>query len=162
MYDGKILQLYVDDVETYNGIKTKREFVAHHGGAAILFFQNNKILLERQFRYAYKEEVWEIPAGKLEKDEDPKEAAIRELEEETGYKANKIENLGVIYPSVGYTNEKIYLYAVSDAYKTSTNFDKDEFIESAFFSIEEVKQMIQDGTIKDTKTICALFYYLNR
>ncbi len=110
VYEGKVVTLKVDTVLCPNGNESKREIVTHNGGAAVLLVLDGKILLERQFRYAYNEIIYEIPAGKLEKNENPRSAAIRELEEETGYIAKNIIDLGSIYPSVGYTDEIIYLY----------------------------------------------------
>lgn len=160
IYEGKVVKLYRDDVICPNGKVAKREVVRHNGGSAILCINNNKVLLIRQFRYAYDEVMYEIPAGKLELGEDPYSAALREFEEETGNKAEKLEYLGKIYPSCGYTDEIIYLYLAENYVETKTNFDEDEFIETVYLPIKEVKQMILDGIIKDSKTICAISYYL--
>lgn len=161
IYNGKILRLDRDLVKCPNGNEAYREVVRHHGGAAILCLnEENEVLLERQFRYAYDEVIYEIPAGKLEKGEDPYCAALRELEEETGFMANKLESLGVIYPSCGYTDEKIYLFLANDYTKTKTHFDDDEVIETIWVSIKKLKNMILNGEIKDAKTICALNNYL--
>ena len=116
--------------------------------------------MEKQFRYAYNEIIYEIPAGKLEKGEDPYDAAIRELEEETANKASKLDYLGVIYPTCGYSDEKIYLYLTTNTVITKTNFDNYEFLVCDFYSFDEVLNMIKDGRIKDAKTICAIQYYL--
>jgi len=128
IYEGKVVKLYRDDVICPNGKGAKREVVRHNGGSAILCINNNKVLLIRQFRYAYDEVMYEIPAGKLELGEDPYSAALREFEEETGNKAEKLEYLGKIYPSCGYTDEIIYLYLAENYVETKTNFDEDEFI----------------------------------
>lgn len=163
IYDGKILKLYVDDVITNNNMKAKREIVHHHGGAAILLVNKSKqVLLIKQYRYAYNEVLYEIPAGKLEENEDPYNAALRELEEETGCKTDTLEPLGVVYPTCGYSNEKIYLYLAKNYITTHTNFDIDEDIESKWYSIKEVNEMIQKGVIKDAKTIIAFYNYLNK
>lgn len=161
IYDGKIIRLEKDTVLCPNGKKANREVVRHNGGAAILCVtKDNKVLLERQFRYPYDEIIYEIPAGKLEKGEDPYKAALRELEEETGNKASELIHLTDIYPTCGYSSEIIYLYLAKDFVKTETNFDEDEVIESEFIPLDEVKAMIKDGRIKDAKTICALSVYL--
>ncbi len=161
IYDGKVLKLIKDKVLCPGDVVSYREIILHHGGAAILAInEDKKIFLVKQFRYAYNELLYEIPAGKLEKDEDPYDAAMRELEEETGNRADNLEYLGVIYPSCGYTSEKIHLYLATKFVKTHTNFDKDENIETYLFSLDEVKKMILNGEIKDAKTICAINYYM--
>jgi ADP-ribose pyrophosphatase len=161
LYDGKIIRVERDTVLCPNGKSAFREVVRHNGGAAILCItKDDKVLLERQFRYPYIEVIYEIPAGKLEKGEDPYQAALREFEEETGNKAESLEHLIDIYPTCGYSSEIIYLYLAKDFVKTETNFDEDEVIESEFIPLDEVKAMIKDGRIKDAKTICALSVYL--
>ena len=99
IYDGKILTLKKDEVELPNGTTSFREIVSHSGGSAILCVKDNKVLLVKQFRYAYNSCIWEIPAGKLNVGEDPKETARRELEEECGIIADKLELISTIYPS---------------------------------------------------------------
>ena len=107
IYDGKVVKLIKDKVLCPNKKEAYREIVKHNGGSAILpITKDNKILLIKQFRYAYNEVLYEIPAGKLELNEDPYSAALRELEEETGFKVEKLESLGIIYPTCGYTKEK--------------------------------------------------------
>ena len=161
IYDGKIIKVEKDTVLCPNGKKASREVVRHNGGAGILCVtSDNKVLLERQFRYPYDEIIYEIPAGKLEKGEDPYQAALRELEEETGNKAEELIYLSDIYPTCGYSSEIIYLYLSKNYVKTKTNFDEDEIIESEFIPLDEVKEMIKNGIIKDAKTICALSLYL--
>lgn len=161
IYDGKIFKIELDTVICPNKREAKREIVRHHGGACILAVNDKEeILLIKQFRYAYDEVIYEIPAGKLEENEEPYAAALRELEEETGYKANKLDYLGVIYPTVGYCSEKIYIYQASEFIKTQTNFDEDEVIEAEFVPLKKVLEMIQNGIIKDAKVICAINYYL--
>jgi len=160
IYDGKILKLYKDSVKCPNGKTAAREIVKHNGGSAVLCIKDDKVLLISQYRYAYDEVIYEIPAGKLEVGEDPHTAALRELEEETGNKALKLEYLGKIYPSCGYTNEIIHLFLASDYVETQTSFDEDEFIEASYIPLKDVKKMILDGTITDAKTICAIGYYL--
>ena len=161
IFDGHVVKLEFDEVLCPNGNKSFREIVRHNGGAAILCVTpDDKILLEKQFRYAYDEVIYEIPAGKLEKGEDPYKAAIRELEEETGNKANELIHLTDIYPTCGYSSEVIHLYLALNTKPTQTHFDDDEIIETYEIPIEEVKEMILDGRIKDAKTIVAFTYYL--
>ena len=163
IFEGHVVKLVKDKVLCPNGNESFREIVRHNGGAAVLCInENEEILLVKQFRYAYDEVMYEIPAGKLEKNEDPLLAAKRELEEETGNKADSLDFLGAIYPTCGYSSEIIYLYLAKNCKKTQTHFDEDEVIESKFYKLDDVKNMILNGEIKDAKTICALSYYLMR
>lgn len=163
IYNGKVVKLTKDIVECANGKKAIREIIHHNGGSAVLCINNQQqVLLIKQFRYAYNEVIYEIPAGKIELNEDPKLTALRELEEEAGIKANKIEFLNVIYPTCGYSNEKIYLYYTDDFVFTKCHFDEDEYVEADFYDIEEVYKMIDEGKINDSKIICALFQYVIR
>ena len=157
VFDGKVIHVRKDKVLCPNGKESFREIVDHHGGVGVLAFHEGKIALVKQYRYAYKEELYEMPAGKLEKDEDPAEGGRRELEEEVGYIADKYEYLGRMYPSCGYTNEIIYLFKAENLRKTHTNLDEDEFVEVYWFTLDEIKKMVKEGTIVDAKTICALY-----
>ncbi len=157
VFDGKVIHVRKDKVLCPNGKESFREIVDHHGGVGVLAFHEGKIVLVKQFRYAYKEELYEMPAGKLEKGEDPSEGGRRELEEEVGYVADKYEYLGKMYPSCGYTNEIIYLYKAENLRKTHTHLDEDEFVEVYWFTLEEIKKMVKSGQIVDAKTICALY-----
>ena len=160
VYDGKILRLNNDDIICPNGVKATREIVHHNGGVCILAFVDDKVVMVRQFRYAYGEEMFELPAGKLEKGEDSYKAGLRELEEEVGLKAEKLISLGAMYPSCGYTNEIIYLYKAENVSRTPRHLDVDEDIDIYYFSLEEVIDMINKNEIKDAKTICLMFKYL--
>ena len=157
IYDGKVVHLRKDKVLCPNGKESYREIVDHNGGVGIVAFLEDKIALVKQFRYAYKSTLYEIPAGKLEKGEEPLNAGIRELEEEVGYKTNNFNYLGKMYPSCGYTNEIIYLYKAENLHKTAMKLDEDEFLEVEWFTLEEIKKMVKEGLIVDAKTICALY-----
>ena len=161
IYNGKVITVIRDRVKCPNDNIAYREVVKHNGGSAILCITEDKnVLLIKQFRYVYDEIIYEIPAGKLEKGEDPYDAALRELEEETGYKATSLEPLGIIYPTCGYSNEKIHLYLAKDIKPGIKHLDDDEFVEPSYISLEEVKKMILSNEIKDAKTICAISNYL--
>lgn len=161
LFKGKVVTLVKDKVLCPNGNESYREIVKHPGGAAILCItENNEILLEKQFRYAYDEVIYEIPAGKLEYGEDPYNAAIREFEEETGNKADSLIPLGKIYPTCGYSSEIIHLYLAKDYVKTKTHLDEDEVIETLLIPLDKVNEMIINGEIRDAKTICALYTYM--
>ena len=110
----------------------------------------------RQFRYPTREVLTELPAGKLERGEDPILAAKRELEEETGYKAKCWEDLGFIYPTRGFCDEKLYLYKASELEFVNQNLDEGEILDAIEIKTEKAFQMIKSGEIKDAKTICAM------
>lgn len=160
VFDGKIMTVRRDKVEISTGQTSSREVVEHSGGVVILAFCKKdgveKILMVKQFRYPLKEPVLELPAGKLEKGENPFEAAKRELTEETGYKAADWQDLGYIYTSPGYSDEKLYLYKASDLKFVGECPDEGEILVEYEFSVDEVKEMVKNGEISDAKTICAL------
>lgn len=156
IYDGKVVKVFKDSVELSTGHKSFREVVKHTGGVVILAVKDDKILLVKQFRYPLKEVMFELPAGKLEAEEDPFEAAKRELEEETGYCARKWTDLGYVYTSPGYSDEKLYLYKAEDLEFSHCHPDEGEIIEAFQYPICDVMKMVQTGKINDAKTLCAL------
>lgn len=156
VYKGKILNLKKDLVELPDKSESYREIVEHGGGAAVLCVSDGEILLVKQFRYAYREELIEIPAGKIDAGETPVDAAKRELIEETGISAEKFTLIAEMYPSPGYTNEKIYVYRAEGLKKASARLDKDEFLRAFTLPVNEVKEMAAAGKIKDAKTLIAL------
>lgn len=159
MYKGDFLRVERVKVKLPDDNESFRDIVRHPGAVALLaFIDEETILLVEQFRVAVNRTLLEIPAGKLEKDEEPLEAAKRELEEETGYKAGKIECLGYILTGAGFTDEKIYIYKAVDLYKGVKGGDDDEFIEVSPFKIKDIKGFIKEGKIVDAKTISALMY----
>ena len=159
VYEGKIIKVRRDDAILPNGEPCIRELVEHSGGASVLYIEDGKVLLVRQFRYAYGESVYEIPAGKLEYGEDPKAAAARELEEEAGVRAGRLELLFTLYPTPGYTNEKIYIYRAYEGEKVQAHLDEGEFLDAAYIPLERAKEMLANGELKDGKTIVALQAY---
>lgn len=157
IYKGKVFTITCDDVELSDGYKSKREVVHHSGGVVIVAQTENKILMVRQFRYATKEALYELPAGKLDKQgEDILSAAKRELEEETGYNAKNWESLGYIWTSPGFCSEKLYLFKASDLTFKGQHLDEGEVLDYLSIDKEEVFKMIKSGEINDAKTICAL------
>lgn len=160
IFKGRVVDLCVDEVELPDGTHSKREYVRHSGGAAVLFIKDGKAALVRQFRYAYGEETYEIPAGKLNFGEDPEKAAVRELEEETGYRAKNSSHLIDIYPTPGYTNEVIHIYLVTEAKFVGEHLDDGEFLNCSYFSLDEFDEMIDRGEIKDAKTVIAYYRYI--
>jgi ADP-ribose pyrophosphatase len=152
--------LRVDDVELPDGNGAIREVVEHSGGSCVLCEKDGKILLVKQFRYPYKEELLELPAGKLNPGETPEQTAIRELEEEGGIKAEKVEKLFDIYPTPAYTNEIIRIYKAVEIRETAIKLDDDEFLESVWMDKNTLKEMVKNGKIKDAKTLIALLSVL--
>ena len=160
IYQGKILDLYKDEIELPDGNGAVREYVNHSGGSTILCEKDGKILLVKQYRYPYGKELLELPAGKINPVETPEQTAIRELEEEGGVVAGKVEKLFDVYPTPAYTNEIIRIYKATDIKEGQIHLDKDEFLSSVWVDKEELKQMIARGEIKDAKTLIALLYAL--
>lgn len=156
VYDGKIITVRRDEVELANGRKSFREVVEHSGGVVIVALKGDSILFVKQFRYPIKNVVLELPAGKLEKGEDPDAACERELEEETGYRAKHWTSLGYIYTSIGFCDEKLYLYLAQELEFVGEHPDDGEILENYEYKIKDVEEMIQNGKINDAKTICAI------
>ena len=159
IYKGKIIDVYKDHVICPNGHESTREYVAHCKASCIMAkLENGKYLIERQYRYPYDEVIYEFPAGKCDKDEDPIHAASRELEEETGYKAGKIEYIGEIYPSCAYTDEIIYCYYATNLEKGRVHLDENEFVEVLEMSEDEIKDLVKNGKLKDAKSLACLCF----
>jgi len=160
VYKGRILNLRTDTVELSNGKTAFREMTEHSGGSAVIALNDNKeIYMIRQFRYPYNEVLYEIPAGKLNGGERPEDCAVRELNEETGLSAGKVTLLNVVYPSPGYTDEKLYIYLAEDLKAGNSAPDPDEFLEVFTVPVSEALEMASDGRIKDGKTIIAIYRY---
>ena len=161
IYNGKVIDVVRDEVEISTGRHSFREVVKHSGGVVIVAVKKRSddptILLVKQFRYPIKQVVYELPAGKLEKGEDPDFACKRELEEETGYRAANWQSLGYINTSPGFCDEKLYLYLASDLEFVGEHPDEGEIIKAYEYKLSDVKKMILNGGINDAKTICAIY-----
>lgn len=158
IFDGRLLKVYRDQVELSDGGTSVREYVHHPGGAAVVALDGEgNVYLERQFRYPYHKVVTEIPAGKLEPGEDPFPAIQRELKEEIGAVAGKWDSLGFIMPSVGYTDEMLYLFLARELTFGQTHMDEDEFLEPFKLPFEEALALAAEGKLNDAKTLAALF-----
>ena len=162
IYEGKVVNLKKDEVLCPNGEKSIREVVTHHGGVGILIKVDDKFIIERQYRYALDEELYELPAGKLEKGELPLEAAKRECLEETGYRPLEMIHLGDMVPTCGYSTEIIHFYYCSKHIKEERHLDSDEVIDLMYLSMEEIEQMIKDNKIIDSKILAVLTLYRNK
>lgn len=157
IYDGRILHVRNDAVLLPNGHKSAREWIAHPGGVCVLALTDtDEVLLVRQFRYPYRKEVLELPAGKLEPGEDPLEAGKRELQEETGAAAERYVSLGEFYPSCGYTNEIIYLYMARGLRFGAQHPDEDEFLDVVRMPLAQAVERVLAGELPDGKTQTAL------
>ncbi|MDR2899587.1 MAG: NUDIX hydrolase [Clostridiales bacterium] len=166
VYKGRIINVKNDVIEFERGKQGVREIVVHGGAAAIVAVdRDGKLLFVRQYRHSTGKEVLEIPAGTLEKGEDPDICAVRELEEETGYKAGKISFLIKFYSAIGFCTEVLHIYLAEDLEEGHVNFDEDEYIELERYSLDETVDMIFKGEIIDSKTIASVLAYkelLNR
>ncbi|WP_026881349.1 NUDIX hydrolase [Clostridium akagii] len=159
IYEGKVINLYLHKVRLQDGNLADREVINHPGGVAILAYKDSEtILMVEQYRKPIEKVLLELPAGKLEKNEDTKECGLRELEEETGYKAKSFEYLGKIVSSPGFCNEYIYLYKAENLYDGIIGGDEDEFLNVREIKINHVKEMIKTGQIIDAKTISCFMY----
>jgi ADP-ribose pyrophosphatase len=159
-HKGKILELFCDDVKLPNGEFSTREYVNHRGAAAVLpFLDKTTIVLVKQFRYVINQVTYEIPAGKIDKDETPLKCAVRELEEETGFRAENCKDFASFYPSCGVSNEIVHLFLAFDLKKGTPKADKDEFVSKEIVDFKNAIKMVKKGQIRDAKTIIALFYF---
>ncbi len=157
IFDGKIVKLFVDTVELPNGQTATREIVRHPGAVCVIPVTNEgEVVMVKQFRYPFGEVLLEIPAGKLEPGEDPLEAVVRELEEESGAQAGKIEHIGELYTTVAIFDEKIQVYLATDLTFINAHPDEDEFLEVTKIPLKTLVKMVMDGEIKDSKTQIAI------
>ena len=159
IYNGKVIKLRKDLVKIENSdVEAYREIITHNGGCcALIKTKEGKIKFVKQFRYAYNEFTLELPAGKCEVGEKPIETITREVEEEAGIIPNNIIELGMMYPSPGYTNEIIHLYYIDDYKNAKVHFDEDEDLDLLEFTMDEALEMIENGKIVDAKTIILIY-----
>lgn len=161
IYKGKIIEVEKHKVSLPNNETTYREVVKHNGAVAICALTpDQQVILVKQYRKALEQELLEIPAGKLEPGEDRESAAMRELEEETGYKAKKLTLIGEVYGTPGFSNEKISVYFADNLVEGKVNLDEDEFVEKVLYSLDDVKKAVEARTIEDAKTFIAFQHLL--
>ena len=166
IYKGKVVDLSVDRVELPNGRVTEMEVIRHQGAAAVVpLTAEGEVLLVRQYRYATGGWLLEVPAGKLEPGEAPDVCAVRETEEEVGYRAARLDPLGWIWTTPGFTDEKIWLYLARDLAPGSQNLEGDEVLSVEKMTLAEAISRVHQGEICDGKSVCALLraaVYLDR
>ncbi len=156
IYDGKIFDVTLDRIRE-GEIEYEREIVSHDGSAVIVpVYADRTVALVRQYRHAAGKYLREIPAGSLEKGENPEEGARRELEEEIGVMAGTIEKLSEFYVSPGFLSEKMFVFLATDLTETTQNLEADELIEIERFTFEQTFEMIRQNEIEDAKTIVGL------
>lgn len=155
---GSLLTVKQDVVRLANGNISQREYVTHPGAVVIVpVLASGNVLLERQFRYPLHQVFIELPAGKIDPDEDVLKTGQRELLEETGYAAQNWVKLGVQHPCIGYSNEVIHIYLATNLVAGEHQRDEDEMLEVFDLKLEQCLDMIHNGEITDSKTIVALF-----
>jgi ADP-ribose pyrophosphatase len=160
IYEGRVINLRVDDVRTSNGVNTLREIVEHPGAVAIVAVDDeDRILLVRQYRHAAGRVMTEIPAGTLEPGEDPLSCAARELDEETGYIAAHIDRLGGVYTSPGFCTEYIHLFVATGLTRGTAHPEEDEQIGIDAIPRAEVMRRVLAGEIEDAKSVSALLLF---
>lgn len=156
-YSGIIVDVTVDQVELFGGAHSMREVVEHPGGVCILpLFDDGSVRCVRQYRYPFQEHLLELPAGKLEKGEDPLECAVRELSEETGISAREMIPLGKMYCSPGYCHEVLHLFLARGLTQGRAHLDKNEFLDVESIQLSVLVKMVMSGEITDAKTALAV------
>lgn len=161
IYKGKRVHLFTEDIQLPNGKVATWDLVKHVGAAAVIpVDEDGKIIMVKQYRNASDSITLEIPAGTLDAvGEDPRDCAIRELEEETGYQCEKLDYLFKFYSSIGICDEIISIYVATGLIPTEQNLDEDEFVELFRYDLDELIEMCFDGRIVDNKTISSLLAY---
>ena len=159
IYQGRLLDVRCDEVLLPNGNISTREWIKHPGAVCMIpHLPDNQLALIRQYRYPVQREMIELPAGKLEKNEKPEVCAKRELEEEIGYRAEKLTFLTLIHPAIGFADEVMWLYLAENLVKTVSNQDEDEFLELIPTPLSQAVKMVWNGEITDVKTIIGILW----
>lgn len=160
IFQGKIIDVHLQKVKLPNGNESYREIVYHPGAVAVLpLTTDGRLIVVRQFRKALERSIIEIPAGKLEKNEDPYMCALRELKEETGCTTDDLRFVVSFYTSPGFANEIIHLYLAQNCILGANQLDEDEFVELLTVTLEEAKKLILEQEIIDAKTILSIYYW---
>lgn len=163
VYDGKVLALDVDEVEEPGGVRATREVVRHRGSVAALpVDENGALTLVRQYRYAVGEALWELPAGRLDEGETPEAGVQRELREEIGRRAGRLEKIAFFYTTPGFCDEAMHLFRATDLVDDRATADDDERIEIGVFTLDQASAMIASGALREGKTLVAVLLELRR
>lgn len=160
IYEGPVFGLRRDEVQEPSGLRVVREVITHPGSVVVLpILPDKRILLIRQYRHATRQYMWELVAGRIDAGEKPKEAALRELIEETGYRAKKVRVFLDVFPTPGFLEERMYILLAEGLTLGKAEPEEDERIEAKAFTRKEVQKMIASNTIRDAKTIAGVLYY---
>jgi ADP-ribose pyrophosphatase len=163
LHQGKAVGFRIDEIRLPDGKAAKREYLTHPGAVGVLAMDSKgRILLVKQYRYPVKEFTYEVPAGKLAKDEDPLACVKRELEEEAGVRAKKIRKVLSYWPTPAFSDEVLHLYVAEQLVETQAHPDEDEFLELVRFSPQQVERMIRSGRIRDSKTVICFLAWKSR
>ena len=161
VYDGRVIKVRVDTVETASGRQTTRDIVEHADCIAVVAVDaDDNILLVKQFRKPIEKELLEIPAGGIDAGEDPVTAVQREMREETGYFPKKVERLGGFYSAPGYATEYLYLYLANDLIPSQLFAEDTEGIEVVRVPVTEIRELVIQGKIQDAKSVAGLLTFL--
>jgi len=162
-YRGRSISVFAEEVELPNGRRVTLDIVRHPGAAAVVpFVSDDDVLLIRQFRHATGGTIFEVPAGKLDGGEDPEACAARELEEEAGQRAGRLERLGEIWTTPGFTDERIHLFAAFELEPVAQRLEADEVIEVVRVRLDRALEMIWTGELRDAKSALALLHAAHR
>ena len=160
VHKGKIVEFYEDTMEFTKGNTAKWDYIHHNGAAAVIPVMNDgRLIMVRQYRQAPERTTLEIPAGGVDKGESKATAALRELEEETGYRSEHIYHLFDMYPAPAYSDELIGIYYATNLIPTQQHFDEDECVELEYYTLDELVEMIVAGKIQDSKTVAGILMY---
>jgi ADP-ribose pyrophosphatase len=156
VFEGKLLTLRVDEIEAADGHHGTREVIEHRGAVGVVAVHEGHIVLVRQYRYATGEVLLEIPAGKVDAGDDPEETAFRELVEEVGLRARRLEHLATYYSSPGFTDELVYLYYADDLVPEAADAQPGEVLEVERVPVAKLEDLLRPGELKDAKTLLGL------
>ncbi|MBL8191187.1 MAG: NUDIX hydrolase [Acidobacteria bacterium] len=157
IFKGAVFAVERDRLREENGFEIVREIIRHTGGAGCLpLFADGRVALVKQYRHPARQELLEIPAGKIEAGESPMECAAREIEQEIGFRAGRIELLADFYSTPGFCEERLYVYLATELTPAEQNLDHDEFVEVVYIPLAEAVSMAERNEIEDSKTIIAL------